>query len=44
MTSKTGQQTITMHILPNISGSKNNQTIKAGQVIEHNNRNIFHKR
>ena len=30
-----------MHILPNISRSKGNQTIKLGQLIERNLRNIF---
>ena len=34
---------ITIHILPNISRSKGNQTIKFGQVIEYNKRNIFKK-
>ena len=28
-----------MHILPNISRRKSNQTIKFGQLIEHNMRN-----
>ena len=32
-----------MHILPNISKSKGNQTIKFGQLIEHDIRNIFLK-
>ena len=32
-----------MHILPNISQSKSNQKMKIGQLIEHNNRNIFFK-
>ena len=41
MTSQSGQQTIVMHILPNISRSKGNQTIKFGQLIEYNMRNIF---
>ena len=36
MTSQSGQQTIVMHILPNISRSKGNQTIKFGQLIEYN--------
>ena len=40
MTSKTEQQIITMHILPNISRSKENETMKFGQLIEHNMRNI----
>ena len=30
-----------MHILPNISRSKDNQTIKFGQLIEYNMRNTF---
>ena len=30
-----------MHILPNISRSKGNQTMKYGQLIECNMRNIF---
>ena len=34
--SQLGQQTITMHILPNISRSKSNHTIKLGQLIEYN--------
>ena len=43
MTSQPGLQTIAIHILPNISQSKRNQTMKFGQLIEHNNRNIFFK-
>ena len=34
---------LSWHILPNISQSKNNQTMIIGQVIEHNKRNIFLK-
>ena len=30
-----------MHILPNISRSKANETMKFGQLIEYNLRNIF---
>ena len=41
MTSQPGLQTIAIHILPNISQSKGNQTIKFGQLIEYNKRNIF---
>ena len=41
MTSQTGQQIITIHILPNISKSKENQTMKFGQLIENEMRNIF---
>ena len=33
-----------MHILPNISRSKGNQTMKLGQLIEHNLRCIFLKK
>ena len=39
--SQPGQQTIVIHILPNISRSKGNQTMKFGQLIECNMRNIF---
>ena len=35
------KQTIAIHILPNISRNKRNQTMKIGQLIEHNMRNIF---
>ena len=41
MTLQPGSQTIAIHILPNISQSKDNQTMKFGQLIEYNNRNIF---
>ena len=41
MTSQTGKRTIVTHILPNISISKGNETIKFGQLIEYNMRNIF---
>ena len=41
MTSQPGVQTIAIQILPNISQSKGNQTMKFGQVIEYNMRNIF---
>ena len=41
MTSQTGQQTITIHILPDISRRKGNQTMKFGQLIECNMKNIF---
>ena len=34
MTSQTGQQIITIQILPNISRSKGNQTMKFGQLID----------
>ena len=41
MTSQPGWQTIVIHILPNISRSKGNQTKKFGLIIECNMRNIF---
>ena len=41
MASQPGLQTIPIHILPNISQIKDNQTIKFGQVIEHDKTNIF---
>ena len=41
MTSQPGLQTIAIHILPNISQSKGDQTIKFGQLIGYNKRNIF---
>ena len=40
-TSQPGLQTTEMHIFPNISQSKDNQTIKIGQLIEYNKRYIF---
>ena len=40
MTSQTGQEIITIHILPNIS-SKFNQTMKFGQLKEYNMTSIF---
>ena len=41
MTSQPGQQVITIHILSNILRSKGNQTMKFGQSIEYNMKNIF---
>ena len=41
MTLQPWKQTITIHVFPNISRSKDNQTIKFGQLIECNMRNIF---
>ena len=41
MTSQPVLQTITIHILSNISPSKGNQTMKFGQLIEHNKRDVF---
>ena len=44
MTSQSGKQTIAIHILPNISRSKNNQAMKVGQLTECNMKNIFLKK
>ena len=41
MTSEPGKQTIAIQILPYISRSKDNQTVKFGQLREHNMRKIF---
>ena len=41
MTSQSGLQTITIHTLPNISQSQEDQTMKFGQLIEYDKRNIF---
>ena len=41
MTSQAGLQTIAVHILPDISQSKGNRTIRVSQLIEYNKRNIF---
>ena len=38
---KKRQQAIFIHILPNISRNKGNQTVKLGQLIKCNMRNIF---
>ena len=39
MTSQPGLQTTAIHILPDISQSKGNQTMKFDQLIEYNKRN-----
>ena len=44
MTSKPGLQTIAIHLLPNISQSKDNQTMKFGQLIEYNKINTYLKK
>ena len=41
MMSQPGQQTIAIHILPNISRRKGNQTMKFGQLIEYNMKILF---
>ena len=43
MTSQPGKQTIAIHMFPNISRSKGNQTMRFGQLIEFNVRKIFLK-
>ena len=43
MTSQPGLQTITIHILPNISRSKGNQTMKLSQLIEYTREIVFLK-
>ena len=39
--SQLGYQTIAIHILPNISRRKSNQTMKFDRLIKHDMRNIF---
>ena len=41
MMAEVEQQIITIHLLPKISRSKGNQTMKFGQIIECNIRNSF---
>ena len=41
MTTPPGKETIAEHILPNISRSEDNQTMKFSQLREYNLRNIF---
>ena len=41
MTSQPGYQTITIHISPDISRSKDNQAMKLGQLTAYNMRKIF---
>ena len=36
MAKQTRKQTITIHVLPNISRGKSNQTMEFGQLIEQN--------
>ena len=43
MTSQPVSETTAIHILPNTSQSKDNQTMKFGQIIEYNKINIFLK-
>ena len=44
MTSQPGKLTIAIHILPNISRIKVNQTMKFGQLRQYYMRNIFLER
>ena len=39
--SQNRQQMFTMHVLLNVSRGKGNQTMKFGELIEYNMRNIF---
>ena len=41
MTSQPGQETIVIHILPNILRNKGNQPAKFGQLIDYDMKNIF---
>ena len=41
MTSQSGKQVIAIHTLFNIPRNKGNKTVKFGQLIEYNMRNIF---
>ena len=41
MTSQPGQQSIAIHILPDISKSKGSQRIKFGQLLENNMSNTL---
>ena len=41
MTSQPDLQRIAIHILPDISQSKGNQTMKIGRLIKYNKKNIF---
>ena len=41
MTSQPGKQPLAIHVLPNISRRKGNQTIKFGQLMKYHMRNNF---
>ena len=41
MTSQLGKQTVAIHIMPNISKNKRNQSMKFGQLIDYNTKNFF---
>ena len=42
--SQPGKQRFGIHILYNISRSKDNQAMKSGQLLEYNMRKIFHEK
>ena len=44
VTSQTGKKTITINILPDVSKSKGNQTMRLSQLIEYYVRNIFEEK
>ena len=44
MTSQTGQQIVTIHILLNILRSKGNQAMKFGQLIDYDIRKNFREK
>ena len=41
MTSQPGKQTVAIHVMPNMSRSKDNERMKFGQLIEYNMINFF---
>ena len=41
MTPSTGKQIVTIHILSDISRSKDNQAMKCSQLVEYKVRNVF---
>ena len=41
MMSQPGEQKLVIHVFPKISKSKDNQTMKFGQLIKYNKKNIF---
>ena len=41
MTSQAGKQAIAIHILPNISRSKGNQTVEFDQLLQYNMKTFF---
>ena len=41
ITSQPGKETLVIHILPNVSRSKDNQTMKFGRLIEYNIKKYF---